>query len=256
MDTIWLAEAYPWWRKHGMEARSSTVVSALMARETRAADDRLGDHLAVHPPPGAGRDGRAGRPGGRRARALPARVRDVEDLPEQREAWQTRSCRRSAPMRDAVEITRGVLGGDAFDYDGKVFSASVPALQDGGGHAARGPARLRGRDGAEDAGARGRDRRRLPDAVDHDARLRALHARERRPRHRHRLHHRRLDRRGSRRGPGRRARDRRACTSRTRCRTSRARPTRCSTSRGSSRRRSGRSRRRWSAAAGSRRRSW
>ena len=29
MDTIWLAEAYPWWRKHGMEARSSTVVSAL-----------------------------------------------------------------------------------------------------------------------------------------------------------------------------------------------------------------------------------
>ena len=35
MDTIWLAEAYPWWRKHGMEARSSTVVSALIARETR-----------------------------------------------------------------------------------------------------------------------------------------------------------------------------------------------------------------------------
>jgi hypothetical protein len=34
MDTIWLADAYPWWRKHGMEARSSTVVSALMARET------------------------------------------------------------------------------------------------------------------------------------------------------------------------------------------------------------------------------
>ncbi|MGB8005298.1 MAG: LLM class flavin-dependent oxidoreductase, partial [Gaiellaceae bacterium] len=34
MDTIWLAEAYPWWRKHGMEARSSTVVSALIARET------------------------------------------------------------------------------------------------------------------------------------------------------------------------------------------------------------------------------
>src|SRR5215212_9229367 len=33
-DTIWLAEAYPWWRKHGMEARSSTVVSALMARDT------------------------------------------------------------------------------------------------------------------------------------------------------------------------------------------------------------------------------
>src|SRR5207249_909987 len=35
MDTIWLAEAYPWWRKHGMEARSSTVVSALVAQATK-----------------------------------------------------------------------------------------------------------------------------------------------------------------------------------------------------------------------------
>ena len=34
MDTIWLAEAYPWWRKHGMEARSSTGVAALMGRAT------------------------------------------------------------------------------------------------------------------------------------------------------------------------------------------------------------------------------
>ena len=40
MDTIWLAEAYPWWRKHGMEARSSTVVSALIARDE--APQRLG----------------------------------------------------------------------------------------------------------------------------------------------------------------------------------------------------------------------
>ena len=57
MDTIWLAEAYPWWRKHGMEARSSTVVSALMARET----ERLAigwDHLTVHASPRPGGDGR------------------------------------------------------------------------------------------------------------------------------------------------------------------------------------------------------
>src|SRR5437667_209661 len=31
MDTIWLAEAYPWWRKHGMEARSSTVPPVYVA---------------------------------------------------------------------------------------------------------------------------------------------------------------------------------------------------------------------------------
>src|SRR3954463_14893704 len=34
MDTIWLAEAYPWGRKHGLEARSPTGVAAVMGRET------------------------------------------------------------------------------------------------------------------------------------------------------------------------------------------------------------------------------
>jgi len=38
IDTIWLAEAYPWWRKHGMEARSSTVVSALNAASRPGGD--------------------------------------------------------------------------------------------------------------------------------------------------------------------------------------------------------------------------
>src|SRR5438034_11639741 len=33
-DSFWLAEAYPWWRKHSMEARSSTAMSAGIARET------------------------------------------------------------------------------------------------------------------------------------------------------------------------------------------------------------------------------
>src|SRR5437773_6139890 len=33
-DVFWLAEAYPWWRKHSMEARSSTAATAIMARET------------------------------------------------------------------------------------------------------------------------------------------------------------------------------------------------------------------------------
>jgi 5,10-methylenetetrahydromethanopterin reductase len=33
------------------------------------------------------------------------------------------------PMRDAVEIVRGVLGGDAFEYSGSTWNASVPALQ-------------------------------------------------------------------------------------------------------------------------------
>src|SRR5438094_5207199 len=33
-DSFWLGEAYPWWRKHSMEARSSTAMTAVIARET------------------------------------------------------------------------------------------------------------------------------------------------------------------------------------------------------------------------------
>jgi 5,10-methylenetetrahydromethanopterin reductase len=39
--------------------------------------------------------------------------------------------RTLGPMRDAVEIVRGVLGGGAFRYEGSTWSADVPALQDG-----------------------------------------------------------------------------------------------------------------------------
>jgi 5,10-methylenetetrahydromethanopterin reductase len=38
-------------------------------------------------------------------------------------------------MRDAVAIVRGVLAGDAFEYEGEAWSASVPAL----GHGAEAP---------------------------------------------------------------------------------------------------------------------
>jgi len=34
-DTFWAAEAYPWWRIHSMEARSSTAVTAIVARGTK-----------------------------------------------------------------------------------------------------------------------------------------------------------------------------------------------------------------------------
>ena len=40
------------------------------------------------------------------------------------------------PMRDAVAIARGVLSGEAFEYEGETWSASVPALQNGA-HAPR-----------------------------------------------------------------------------------------------------------------------
>src|SRR2546429_2597141 len=34
-DTFWIAEAYPWWRKHSFEARSSTAILPVIASQTR-----------------------------------------------------------------------------------------------------------------------------------------------------------------------------------------------------------------------------
>ncbi len=47
-DIFWLAEAYPWWRKHGMEARSSTAMTAVIATQTQEHRYRMGHHLALH----------------------------------------------------------------------------------------------------------------------------------------------------------------------------------------------------------------
>ena len=123
-DTIWLAEAYPWWRKHQMEARSSTVLSALIAQATErltigwgiispftrhpiqvAMDARVTQELA----PGRFNLGF----GASRIFMKEIGADDVKPL---------------HPTRDAVRIVRGVLGGEEFSYHGPAFSATVPAL--------------------------------------------------------------------------------------------------------------------------------
>jgi 5,10-methylenetetrahydromethanopterin reductase len=125
MDTIWLAEAYPWWRKHGMEARSSTVVSALIAHQTRQLTVGWGiiSPFTRHPV----------------QVAMDARVVQEEAGPGRfilgfgtskiflnNARMQTN--RTLGPMRDAVAIVRGVLGGGEFRYEGETWSADVPAL--------------------------------------------------------------------------------------------------------------------------------
>jgi 5,10-methylenetetrahydromethanopterin reductase len=122
-DTIFLAEAYPWWRKHQMEARSSTGVSALMAKETSQLTIAWGiiSPFTRHPV----------------QVAMDARV--VQELAPGRfilgfgtskiflnnALMQTN--KTLGPMRDAVAIVRGVLGGEAFRYEGETWSADVPA---------------------------------------------------------------------------------------------------------------------------------
>ena len=126
-DTVWLAEAYPWWRKHGMEARSSTVVSALMARET----DRLTIGWGIispftrHPVQVA-MDARVVQEAAGPGRFLLGFGTSKIFLNNAR--MQTR--KTLGPMRDAVAITRGVLSGQEFSYAGETWSADVPALRD------------------------------------------------------------------------------------------------------------------------------
>jgi 5,10-methylenetetrahydromethanopterin reductase len=128
MDTIWLAEAYPWWRKHGMEARSSTVVSALMARETERLTIGWGiiSPFTRHPVQVA-MDARVVQEAAGPGRFLLGFGTSKIFLNN----IKHRTTKTLGPMRDAVQIVRGVLGGGAFEYEGETWSASVPALQNG-----------------------------------------------------------------------------------------------------------------------------
>jgi 5,10-methylenetetrahydromethanopterin reductase len=125
-DTIWLAEAYPWWRKHSMEARSSTALSPLVARET----ERLAVGWGIispytrHPI----------------QIAMEARVTQEAAGPGRfylglgvSKIFMRHAAVDSKPvaaMKEAAHIVRGVLAGEALEFDGKVFAAHVPALKE------------------------------------------------------------------------------------------------------------------------------
>jgi len=127
MDTVWLAEAYPWWRKHGMEARSSTVVSALMARETERLTIGWGiiSPFTRHPVQVA-MDARVVQEAAGPGRFLLGFGTSKIFLNNIKSSTN----KTLGPMRDAVSIVRGVLGGEPFEYDGETWSASVPGLQE------------------------------------------------------------------------------------------------------------------------------
>jgi len=126
LDTIWLAEAYPWWRKHGMEARSSTVVSALMARETERLTIGWGiiSPFTRHPVQVA-MDARVVQEAAGADRFLLGFGTSKIFLNNIR----SQTSKTLGPMRDAVTIVRGVLSGEPFEYEGDTWSASVPGLQ-------------------------------------------------------------------------------------------------------------------------------
>jgi 5,10-methylenetetrahydromethanopterin reductase len=126
--TIWLAENYPWWRKHSMEARSATAQSALVAHVTERVNVGWGiiTPYSRHPV----------------EIAMEARVMQ-EVAPGRffvglgaskifmRHIGEGEHGRKALPgtaVAEAVEIVRAVLAGEAVEYTGKVFSCYVPAL--------------------------------------------------------------------------------------------------------------------------------
>jgi 5,10-methylenetetrahydromethanopterin reductase len=127
-DAFWIAEAYPWWRKHAFEARSSTAILAVIASQTRRIQLGWGiiSPYTRHPV----------------QIAMEARV--MQDLAGERfllglgaskifmkeiGEGEGEKVGPATVMRESIDIIRGVLKGEAFEYRGKVFAASVPALK-------------------------------------------------------------------------------------------------------------------------------
>jgi len=127
-DTFWIAEAYPWWRKHSFEARSSTAVLAVIAQETKRMQLGWGiiSPYTRHPVQIA-MEARVMQDlaGGRFLLGLGASKIFMKEIGE----GEGEKVGPATVMRESIEIIKGVLEGEAFEYQGKVFQANVPALK-------------------------------------------------------------------------------------------------------------------------------
>src|SRR6266404_3141168 len=126
--TFWIAEAYPWWRKHSFEARSSTAILAVIASQTRRIQLGWGiiSPYTRHPVQIA-MEARVMQDlaGDRFLLGLGASKIFMKEIGE----GEGEKVGPATVMRESIEIIRGVLKGDAVDYRGKVFAASVPPLK-------------------------------------------------------------------------------------------------------------------------------
>ncbi|HXY16433.1 MAG TPA: LLM class flavin-dependent oxidoreductase [Terriglobales bacterium] len=127
-DTFWIAEAYPWWRKHSFEARSSTAILAIIANQTKRIQLGWGiiSPYTRHPVQIA-MEARVMQDlaGDRFLLGLGASKIFMKEIGE----GEGEKVGPATVMRESVDIIKGVLQGDAFDYKGKVFAASVPPLK-------------------------------------------------------------------------------------------------------------------------------
>src|SRR5205085_6574880 len=127
-DAFWIAEAYPWWRKHSFEARSSTAVLAVIASQTKRIQLGWGiiSPYRRHPVQIA-MEARVMQDvaGDRFLLGLGASKIFMKEIGE----GEGEKVRPATVMKESIEVIRGVLKGEAFEYRGQVFSASVPPLR-------------------------------------------------------------------------------------------------------------------------------
>ncbi|MGH9684246.1 MAG: LLM class flavin-dependent oxidoreductase [Candidatus Acidiferrales bacterium] len=130
-DTFWLAEAYPWWRKHSMEARSSTSITAIVARETK----RIGIGWGIispytrHPVQIA-MEARVLQEMAGEGRVLLGLGASKIFMKEIGEGEAGKGASPATVMRESIDIIQGALSGKELTYEGKAFSAQIPPLRD------------------------------------------------------------------------------------------------------------------------------
>jgi 5,10-methylenetetrahydromethanopterin reductase len=129
-DIFWLAEAYPWWRKHAMEARSSTAMTAIIARETRRITIGWGiiSPYTRHPVQIAmeARVLQEAAGDGRFILGLGASKIFMKEIGE---GEKGKGVGPAVVMREALEIVKVMLAGGPVDYHGRAFQADAPALK-------------------------------------------------------------------------------------------------------------------------------
>lgn len=129
-DIFWLAEAYPWWRKHGMEARSSTAMTAVIASQTKNIVIGWGiiSPYTRHPVQIA-MEARVMQDAAGDGRFLLGLGASKIFMKEIGEGEKGKDVGPAVVMRESIEIIQSMLAGEAVEYHGKAFDASAPALK-------------------------------------------------------------------------------------------------------------------------------
>jgi 5,10-methylenetetrahydromethanopterin reductase len=136
-DTFWLAEAYPWWRKHSMEARSSTAITAIIARETKRIAIGWGiiSPYTRHPVQIA-MEARVLQDVAGEGRFILGLGASKIFMKEIGEGEKGKEVGPATVMRESIDIIRAMLSGEEVKYEGKAYQAFAPALKKDA-HAAR-----------------------------------------------------------------------------------------------------------------------